>query len=128
MVAEAVFPPRVHGEVSPPVALVEKAAGHPLTGLERDVAKHAVHWTFGALAGAVYGVAVELSPQAAAWRGAAFGLMLNRLTHKRVLPKLGLAAPAEFQSTQEKQSEWVTHAAYGVVTEAVRRGIRAGLE
>jgi putative membrane protein len=128
MVAEAVLPPRVNGQTSPPVALVERAAGHPLSGAERDVAEQAIHWTFGALAGAVYGAAVEISPAAAAWRGAAFGLMLNRLTHRRLLSKMGLAVPVEFQSTQERQSEWVTHAVYGVVTDAVRRGVRKGLD
>ncbi len=128
MVAEAALPPRTAGQTPPPVALVERAVGHPLRGVERDAAMQAVHWSFGALAGAVYGALVEVSPQAAAWRGAAFGLTLNKLTHRGLLPKMGLAAPVEFQTTQERQSEWATHAVYGVVTEAVRRGIRRGLD
>jgi putative membrane protein len=128
LVAEAILPPRVSGEVSPPVALVEKAVGHPLDNAEREAAQHAVHWAFGALAGAVYGAAVELVPETAAWRGVAFGLALNRFTHRRILPRMGLEAPAERQSTQQKQSEWVTHAVYGLVTEAVRRGVRRGLD
>ena len=38
-----------------------------------------------------------------------------------------LAEATVRQQTQERQSEWVTHAVYGVVTEAVRRPIRRGL-
>lgn len=125
--AEKLYPPRVDGQTAPPVALAEQIAGHPLSEVEKQVVKQGIHWTFGALAGAVYGAAVELEPRAAAWRGGAFGLTLNKLTHKSLLPKMGLAEPPVQQSTQERQSEWVTHAIYGVVTEAVRRLVRKGL-
>jgi putative membrane protein len=128
LAVEAILPPGVPGEIPAPVALVEKAAGHRLEAAEREMARQAVHWVFGALAGAAYGVAVELLPEASTWRGAAFGLALNRFTHSRLLPRMGLEAPVGEQSTQKRQSEWVTHAAYGLVTEAVRRRVRRGLE
>jgi putative membrane protein len=125
--AEKLYPPRVAGQTPPPVALAERVASHPLSEGEKQLSLNGIHWTFGALAGAVYGAAVEMEPKAGAWRGAAFGLTLNKLTHQSILPKMGFADPPAEQSTQERQSEWVTHAVYGVVTEAVRRLVRKGL-
>jgi putative membrane protein len=75
----------------------------------------------------VYGALVEVEPSFAAWRGAAFGLTLNRLTHESLLPKFGLSAPPDRQPTQERISEWVTHATYGVTTDTVRRAVRGKL-
>ncbi len=127
IVAERIYPPRVYGETPPPLVMAEKVAGHPLAEDEKAAAMQGIHWSFGALAGAAYGAAVELEPRAAAWQGAAFGATLNKATHRWLLPKAGLAAPTVRQSTQEKQSEWVTHVVYGVVTEVVRRLVRKGL-
>jgi putative membrane protein len=125
--AEKIYPPRVEGQTPPPAILAERVVGHPLSEGQKSIAAQGIHWTFGALAGAVYGAAVELEPKIGAWRGAAFGLGLNKLTHESLLPKAGLAAPTVRQSTQERQSEWVTHAIYGVTTDLVRRLVRRGL-
>lgn len=127
MLAEQLFPPRIQGQTPPPVVLAEQVAGRPLTESDRQLALQGIHWIFGALAGAVYGVMTEYEPSLAAWRGAAFGITLNRLTHESVLPRLGLAAPPRLQPTQERISEWVTHAAYGVATDSVRRAVRRAL-
>jgi len=125
--AERVFPPRVQGQVAPPVVLAEQVAGHTLGNGERAVATQGIHLAFGALSGAVYGVLVEVEPSLGAWHGAAFGVALNRITHEWLLPRMGLAADRSEQPTQERISEWVTHAVYGVVTDTVRRGVREGL-
>ncbi|MFY9938804.1 MAG: DUF1440 domain-containing protein [Silvibacterium sp.] len=125
--AEQVFPPRVQGQTPPPVILAEQVAGHGLPADQQQVAKHSLHWGFGAAAGAVYGGLVEVEPSLAAWRGAAFGLTLNRLTHESILPRMGLARPKEEQPTQERISEWVTYAVYGIFTDAVRRVVRRNL-
>jgi len=125
-VAEKVFPPRNAGQ-TPPAVLAEEAAGHPLNERQQTVAIQGIHWAFGALAGAVYGAAVEMEPKASAWRGAVFGLTLNRLTHESILPRMGLTGPAALQPTQERLSEWVTHVVYGVTTDTVRRMVRRSL-
>jgi putative membrane protein len=127
MIAEQVFPPRVQGQTPPPVVLAENVAGRRLPDKQRELALQGIHFIFGALAGAAYGALVELEPSLGAWRGAAFGITLNRLTHEAILPKLGLAAPPGQQPTQERISEWVTHAAYGVATDSVRRAVRRAL-
>ena len=118
------LPPRVEGQTPPPVVLAENVAGRRLPETERQLALQGIHWIFGALAGAVYGALVEVEPSFGAWRGAAFGITLNRLTHETILPKMGLAAPPGQQPAQERISEWVTHAAYGVATDTVRRAVR----
>jgi putative membrane protein len=127
VLAEKLFPPRVQGQTPPPVVLVEQFAGHPLPPTQQQAAMHSIHWGFGAAAGAVYGALVEMEPSIGAWKGAAFGLTLNKLTHESILPGLGLSAAKEDQPTQERISEWVTHAVYGIFTEAVRRAVRKGL-
>lgn len=127
MVADKIFPPRVQGQTPPPVILAEQVAGHSLPEGQKQAATQGIHWGFGAAAGAVYGAMVEVEPSLGAWKGAAFGVTLNKLTHESLLPKLGLAAPKEEQPAQERISEWVTHAVYGIFTEAVRRAVRSRL-
>lgn len=127
MLAERIFPPRGEGQTPPTVALVEQVTGRSLHDGQRGVAMHGIHWGFGAAAGAVYGAMVEMEPSLGAWKGAAFGVTLNKLTHESVLPKLGLSAPKSKQPAQERISEWVSHAVYGIFTDAVRRAVRKAL-
>ncbi|HEV2279287.1 MAG TPA: DUF1440 domain-containing protein [Acidobacteriaceae bacterium] len=125
LIAEKFFPPRVGPR--PPVVLAEQLSGRRLAGSERKAAEQGIHWMFGALAGGVYGALVEIEPGIGAWHGAAFGITLNRLTHEALLPKMGLSAAPESLRTEDRISEWVTHAAYGVATDMVRRRVRKGL-
>src|ERR1700753_3813472 len=126
-VAEQIYPPRMQGQTPPPGGLAEDGAGHPLDAQEKDTAKAGIHWVFGAMAGAVYGAIMEYRPTPGIWKSAAFGITVNKMTHKTLLPAMGLAAPVEAQPAQERVSEWVSHAVYGVVTESVRSRIRRQL-
>lgn len=125
--AEQMLPPRVEGQTPPPVILAEQVAGHPLPPSQQQIAMQTIHWVFGATAGAIYGALVEVEPSLGAWRGAAFGLALNRLTHESILPRMGLSDSKDAQPTQERISEWVTHAVYGIFTDSVRRVVRRNL-
>lgn len=127
VLAEKIFPPRVQGQTPPPVVLAEQVAGHRLPSDQKHAAMHAIHWGFGAAAGAAYGALAEIEPAVGAWKGAAFGLTLNRLTHETILPRMGLSERKEEQPTQERISEWVSHAVYGIFTDAVRRAVRRNL-
>lgn len=84
----------------------------------------ALPWAVGAVAGGIYGAAAELEPSLAAWRGAAFGLAVNRFANESFLPRMGLIPPPEAQSTQVRVSGWISHAAYGIATDTVRRLLR----
>jgi putative membrane protein len=84
-------------------------------------------WLLGPLAGAAYGAAMEIEPKAGTWQGAGFGLALKKLADQAVPPQAGAAELSVRRRTQQRQSEWVSYAVFGVVTEAVRRLVRRGL-
>ena len=126
-IAERIYPPRVHGEPEPPEALAEKLAGHRLSSSTKALAGEAIHWGFGAAAGAAYGAAAEYYPAVTAKEGATFGLMLMTLTHETALPAMGLSAAAEEQTPREHTSEAATHLLFGVVAERVRSLVRGWL-
>jgi putative membrane protein len=126
--AEKFYPPRTHGEPEPPDVLAEKIAGHPLDGETKVIASEAIHWGFGAAAGAAYGALAEYYPAATSKEGASFGLALMTLTHETALPAMGLSAPSEEQTTREHTSEAASHVLYGVVAERVRRVVRGMLD
>lgn len=123
-IAERFYPPRVHGELEPPDVLAEKLAGHALDDTTKAAASEAIHWGFGAAAGAAYGALAEFYPAATAKEGASFGLALMTLTHETALPAMGLSAPAEEQTPREHTSEAATHLVYGLVAERVRSFVR----
>ena len=126
--AEQVYPPRVHDEPEPPEVAAEKLAGHPLDEGTKALAGESIHWVFGTVAGAFYGVLAELYPAVTAKSGATFGLTLMSLTHEGALPALGLSQPHEDESLRERTSEGATHILYGVVTEKVRGLVRHMLD
>ncbi len=126
--AEKFYPPRTHGEPEPPDVLAEKIAGHSLDGETKVIASEAIHWGFGAAAGAAYGALAEYYPAATSKEGASFGLALMTLTHETALPAMGLSAPSEEQTTREHTSEAASHVLYGVVAERVRRVVRGMLD
>ncbi|MDE1154262.1 MAG: DUF1440 domain-containing protein [Acidobacteriaceae bacterium] len=126
--AEKLYPPRIYGEPEPPEEFADKLAGHELEGEQKLLASEAVHWSFGASAGAAYGAVAEFYPAATSKHGASFGLVLMSLTHESALPMMGLSAPPSGQSARERRSEMATHLVFGVVTEAIRSFVRKRLE
>lgn len=125
--AEKFYPPRTHGEPEPPAVMAEKMGEPKLETTEKKVVEETIHWGFGALAGAAYGVMAELYPQVTAKGGATFGLALMTVTHEGALPALGLSALPQQQEGRERRSEMATHVVYGVVCETVRSVVRKAL-
>jgi putative membrane protein len=122
--AEKFYPPRIHGEPEPPELLSERLSAHPLDPDTEQVASEAIHWGFGAAAGAFYGALAEFYPAVTTKEGANFGLTLMALTHEGVLPAMALSAPPEQQSEREQSSEAATHLIYGIVAERIRSIVR----
>jgi putative membrane protein len=122
--AERMFPPRIHGEAEPHQLLTEQLAGHPLDHDTKAVAAEAIHWGFGAAAGAAYGALAEFYPAATAKEGASFGMALEALTHETALPALGLAADPHDQTIRERASEMTSHVVFGITAETVRSFVR----
>jgi putative membrane protein len=127
LIAEEIFPPQLEDKSAliPALATAAEASLPPTEPARiKSLQYKALHWAFGAAAGGLYGIATEIEPSLAAWRGAAFGVALNRLTHESLLPRMGLTPSKEEQSTQARVSSWISHAAYGVATDSVRRIVR----
>jgi putative membrane protein len=82
-------------------------------------------WIVGAVAGTVYGAAMEIEPKAGVWGGAGFGLGLRRFAGTAL--EASEAEMSVRERTRQSQREWVSYAIFGIVTEAVRRVIRKGL-
>lgn len=124
---EMLYNPRTEGQVPPPVVLARRVVGHPLSHAQELVAMNAIHFTFGAATGAIYGAAAEVAPIVTAGYGSVFGIVLQLCTHETLVPAAGLDKPAPQQPAREHLSELFTHVLYGVATEAVRRIVRKKL-
>src|ERR1700722_4742217 len=88
--AVRLYAPKRRGEPEPPAVLAEKIAGHSLVESEKVTVEEAIHWGFGAMTGAAYGVLAEYFPAATVKDGAGFGMGLDSLTHGPPLPATGL--------------------------------------
>ncbi len=105
-------------------AIYEAVKGKHLTKAQKEKAGPAVHYAFGAIMGAVYGAATEITPSANALAGMPFGAILFAGADEITLPLLGLAkGPAEYPLSQHVYG-LVSHAVYGVTTEMVRKVVR----
>jgi putative membrane protein len=125
--AERIYPPRTHGEPEPNALLAEKLGASRAETKGKKAAEESMHWAFGAVAGAAYGVMAELYPAVTAKNGATFGMALMTVTHEGAIPALGLGASPENQEPREQRSEMATHIVYGVVCETVRNVLRKAL-
>ncbi|HEY2352563.1 MAG TPA: DUF1440 domain-containing protein [Candidatus Acidoferrum sp.] len=95
--------------------------GRHLTRAEKKQAGPLVHYAFGAIMGAVYGAAAEINPAANTLAGIPFGTILFAGADEVALPALGLSdGPAQYPLSKHVFG-LVSHAVYGVTTEAVRR-------
>jgi putative membrane protein len=98
--------------------------GRHLTKDEKKKAGPVLHYTFGAIMGAVYGASVEVNRAANALAGIPFGAILFAGADEVALPALGLSdKPAAYPLSQHLYG-LVSHAVYGVTTETVRRIVR----
>ena len=125
--AEKLYPPRTHGEPEPTDVAARKLGAGDLPTSEKKAAAESIHWGFGALTGAAYGVIAELYPAVTAKNGVTFGMALMAFTHEGALPALGLSAPPDDQEPREQRSEMMTHVVYGVVAETVRKVVRKAI-
>jgi hypothetical protein len=85
--AEVIYPPRVEGQPSPPVILVERVlervGGRRLSPRQQKLAESSVHFAFSAAVGALYGAVAEYWPDATAGQGAAFARPARRHSRDR---------------------------------------------
>ncbi len=106
-------------------ALSKGVIDHPLTRREKQWAGPAMHYGFGGVMGAIYGVATEVLPAAKAGTGSGYGAALWLAADEAVVPALGLAGPPQDHPASTHASALASHLVYGFTTELVRRGVRA---
>lgn len=106
-------------------AISTNVFGHELTAQEKKTAGPAVHYTFGATMGGLYGAGVELAPDIInAGAGLPFGAILFLGADEAAVPALGLSkSPTEVPWSNHAYA-LTSHFIYGATTELVRRAVR----
>lgn len=117
---ERIYPPYPRDEEPEP----QDSKGHALALRKNTTTGKALHWGFGAAAGAVYGGVAEYYPAATARQGVNFGIALVAVTHDHTLPVFGRMARPEAETKRERTSELAANITYGIVTETVRGVVR----
>ena len=77
----------------------------------------------GALSGAIYGAAAELTPLARAGYWALFGAALWAIADEIAAPALGLSESPDKLPWKSHAQYLGAHLVYGIVTNAVRQGV-----
>jgi putative membrane protein len=120
--------PTDHLQNMPPAVLADRIATRlgyePLdTGTKLRV-QNAIHYTFGGIAGGVYGVLAEAFPFATAGAGTVAGAGLYAASHGSTLPLLRVQAPPWCLPRAAVAWELTSHLLFGAVLELGRRGVR----
>jgi hypothetical protein len=105
-------------------AISERVFHRELTDAEKKWAGPAVHYAFGTLMGAVYGVLAETVPAAGSGHGAAFGTAVWLTVDEIGVPALGLAQPPSQTPASSHIKALASHLVYGVTTDLTIRTIR----
>jgi uncharacterized membrane protein YagU involved in acid resistance len=84
-----------------------------------------VHLAFGAINGALYGLAAELDPRVTAAAGVPFGASVWAVADEGVVPALGLSRGPREASAGLLTFGFLSHCVYGITTELVRKSLRA---
>ena len=83
-----------------------------------------VHLAFGAINGALYGLAAELDPRVTAAAGVPFGASVWAIADEGAVPALGLSRGPREASAGLLAYGFLSHCVFGVTTELVRRSLR----
>jgi uncharacterized membrane protein YagU involved in acid resistance len=94
---------------------------------KKKAAGSLVHYAFGTLVGGLYGMAAEEWRPARWGEGALFGAALWFGSDEIAVPALKLAKPPDEYPLKVHAGALASHVVYGVTTELVRRGLRAGV-
>lgn len=99
-------------------------SGRSLTPSERVVGGEVVHYTFGAVVGAIYGGLAEYQPWVLSGYGLLFGVGVFVAADETSMPALGLTNKPWEETAAAQAEHLLAHLAFGVATEAARRPIR----
>lgn len=97
--------------------------GQELTEARKKWAGPAVHYAFGALVGAVYGVLAETVPTSSAGYGTAYGSALWLTADEIGVPAFGLSQPPSEIPVTSHFKAFASHLVYGFATDLTRRAL-----
>jgi hypothetical protein len=100
---------------------------HELSRREKKTAGPAMHYAFGALTGAAYGVLAELVPAVTWGAGAPFGTAVWLGADEIAVPAFGLSGPPWESPPTVHARALAAHLVYGLATEGARRLVRRAL-
>ena len=103
---------------------IAEATGKELAPEEKKKAGQAVHYAFGTLMGAVYGVAAELVPEVTTGGGTAYGTILFLAADEVAVPAFQLSPPPTDTPARDHLQHWAAHVVYGGSLELVRSLMR----
>lgn len=103
---------------------IAEATGKDLQQQDKKKAGQAVHYAFGTLMGAVYGVAAELVPEVTTGGGTAYGTLLFLSADEVAVPAFQLAPSATETPATDHLQHWAAHVVYGGSLELVRSLLR----
>ena len=89
---------------------------------QKELAGTAVHYTFGAGMGAIYGVMASEVPAVASGFGIAYGSVVWLFSDEVAVPVLGLSPAPSKSPLSTHLSALAAHCLYGFTTDMVMRG------
>lgn len=112
-------------------AFAKPMLGRPLTREERHRGGQIVHYAYGALLGAAYGLSSRKLPVMRSGRGTLFGVSTWLAGVNVALPLLNLMKPPKDHSLEQHAFSLISHAGYGAVLDAAcalldKRSVRPG--
>jgi putative membrane protein len=123
--------PTGHLENMPPAVVADRVARRlgygPLDTATKLRIQNAIHYSFGALSGCLYGALAEAVPSATAGAGTAAGAGLYLASHGSTLPLLRVQPPPWRLPRAAFAWEFTSHLLFGAVLELSRRGVRRAL-
>lgn len=99
----------------------------PLKEEEKEKAGNAVHYGFGAVTAAAYGLAAEYKPSVTKGLGIPFGTFVWLQADELAVPALGLSKSVSQYPLSIHIYALTSHLVYGFATEIVRRMVRTRL-
>lgn len=107
------------------VAVVSKRLlKQPLRDQETERLATVVHYLFGATMGGIYGVMAEVAPMTGVGLGIPFGVTLWLGAEGAAASMRGLAQAVDSRSPAAHARDLLTHTAFGLTTDLVRRAVQ----
>ena len=108
-------------------AIARPLLGRRLTDDELAIAAMLVHYSFGSIAGALYGGWIERNGRSRFRSGLGLAAALWITADEVAMPLLSLSEPTTRRPFEMHLQSFVAHVVYGVVAERVRSGVRSQL-